>query len=143
MTEPLHDRALDAAVRAIGGSARPGQRRMADAVAKALAEGTRLLVQAGTGTGKSLGYLAPALVHAGDGGRVVVATATLALQDQLATKDVPAAARAVAEVTGRRPVAAVVKGRANHACLMRARGSAPEQSSLLTAGDLAGAAHGA
>lgn len=80
---------------------------MADAVAKALAEGTRLLVQAGTGTGKSLGYLAPALVHAGDGGRVVVATATLALQDQLATKDVPAAARAVAEVTGRRPVAAV------------------------------------
>lgn len=116
---------------------------MADAVAKALAEGTRLLVQAGTGTGKSLGYLAPALVHAGDGGRVAVATATLALQDQLATKDVPAAARAVAEVTGRRPVAAVVKGRANHACLMRARGSAPEQSSLLTAGDLAGAAHGA
>ncbi|WP_316668704.1 ATP-dependent DNA helicase [uncultured Propionibacterium sp.] len=112
---------------------------MAGAVARALAEGTQLLVQAGTGTGKSLGYLAPALVHAqaSDAG-VVVATATIALQNQLATKDVPAAAQAVAEVTGRLPVAAVLKGRSNYACLMRSRGgAAPEQSSLLTADALA------
>ena len=145
MTQPLHARVLDAAVAAIGGSARPGQRAMADAVARALTEHTQLLVQAGTGTGKSLGYLVPALVHAQtQGARIVVATATLALQSQLASKDVPDAARAVAEVTGRRPTAAVIKGRANHACLMRAReGAAPGQSSLLSAEDLTEAAHGA
>jgi len=142
VTQPLHTRVLDAAVRAIGGSVRPGQRAMADAVAQALTERTQLLVQAGTGTGKSLGYLAPALVHARTtDSRVVVATATLALQNQLATKDVPDALQAVAEVTGHRPTAAVVKGRSNYACLMRARGgAAPGQSALLGSDDLAGAA---
>ena len=72
---------------------RPGQVEMADAIAECLESDHHLLVQAGTGTGKSLGYLAPALLwlvrHPGK--RIVVATATLALQSQLANNDIPAA----------------------------------------------------
>jgi ATP-dependent DNA helicase DinG len=86
---------------------------MAEAVAKAIAEHRNLVVQAGTGTGKSLAYLVPAL-HAGR--RVVVATATKALQDQLATKDLPFLA-------SRRPEGsftyAVLKGRSNYLCRQR------------------------
>src|SRR3990170_1107473 len=70
---------LAAAVTAVGGSERAGQVEMAEAVSAAMAAGQHLLVQAGTGTGKSLAYLIPALHH---GQRVVVATATLALQSQ-------------------------------------------------------------
>ena len=65
-----------------GGDHRPGQQRMAEAVAEAIRRRRHLVVQAGTGTGKSLAYLVPALLS---GARVVVATATKALQDQLAT----------------------------------------------------------
>src|SRR5919107_2714291 len=81
-----HRRALAAAVGRIGGDERPGQVRMADAIADSLRGGRHLLVQAGTGTGKSLGYLVPALIWLTDhpGERIVVATATLALQSQLA-----------------------------------------------------------
>ena len=69
---------------------------MIQEVAQSLADGTHLLVQAGTGTGKSLGYLVPAMVHAVQAGhRVVVSTATLALQRQVLTKDAPLAADAV------------------------------------------------
>ena len=78
--------ALDAAVTAIGGSPRAGQIEMAEAVANALSDRHHLLVQAGTGTGKSLAYLVPALVH---GKKVLVATATLALQRQLVERDLP------------------------------------------------------
>src|SRR5204863_8645653 len=66
-----------------GGEGRPGQAEMADAVAGAVASGRHLVVRAGTGTGKSLAYLVPAILS---GRRVVVATATNALQDQLAGK---------------------------------------------------------
>lgn len=106
---------------------------MADAVAQALAEGVHLLVQAGTGTGKSLGYLAPALARCVDREeRIVVATATLALQAQLAGKDIPTALDAVESVTGARPKAAILKGRTNYACLYRARaGGAADQDSLV------------
>ena len=69
-----------------GGELRPGQVEMAKAVANAIAERRHLVVQAGTGTGKSLGYLVPAVLM---GVRVVIATATKALQDQLAGKDLP------------------------------------------------------
>lgn len=97
-----------------GGEGRPGQLAMAEAVARALAERRHLVVQAGTGTGKSLAYLLPA-VRAGR--RVVVATATKALQDQLATKDLPFLA-------GLRPPGsfsyAVLKGRSNYLCRQRA-----------------------
>ena len=101
---------LDAAVRSMGGSPRQGQTTMAREVAQTLADGTHLLVQAGTGTGKSLGYLVPAMVHAVQAGaRVVVSTATLALQRQILTKDAPLAADAVEQVTGTRPELALLK----------------------------------
>lgn len=135
------DEVLDAAVSGIGGAARPGQHRMAAAIADAFTSGEHLLVQAGTGTGKSLGYLAPSLVGLAQGKleRVVVATATLALQTQLAHKDIPVALDAVAQVTGRRPRAVMLKGRTNYACLHRVRGGAggpSDQDALLTADDL-------
>jgi len=131
--EDLGRRVLDAAVAAIGGTARSGQIEMAEAVRRALESGEHLLVQAGTGTGKSFGYLAPGLVWAMEAGqRLVVATATLALQAQLANKDIPVTLDAVAALTGRRPVTAVVKGRANYACLLRVRdGVGLEQDSLV------------
>ncbi|MCU1344031.1 MAG: ATP-dependent helicase DinG, partial [Acidimicrobiia bacterium] len=80
--------ALDQVVAALpgGGEPRPGQKRMAEAVASAIANGRHVVVQAGTGTGKSLAYLVPVLLS---GKRVVVATAPKALQDQLANKDLP------------------------------------------------------
>ena len=71
--------ALDVAVEAIGGAPREGQIEMAEAVANALTDRHHLMVQAGTGTGKSLAYLIPGIVH---GRKVLVATATLALQRQ-------------------------------------------------------------
>src|SRR5437762_1704954 len=96
-----------------GGEVRPGQEQMAHAVARAIAEQRHLVVQAGTGTGKSLAYLVPAILS---GSRVVVATATKALQDQLATKDLPFLQQHL-------PVPfefAVVKGRSNYFCRQRA-----------------------
>ena len=82
---------LSTAVSEMGGQERPGQTTMAEAVDQAMRDELHLLVQAGTGTGKSLGYLAPALVYSIEKGtQVIVATATLALQTQLAHKDIPA-----------------------------------------------------
>jgi ATP-dependent DNA helicase DinG len=94
------------------GEDRPGQREMADAVARAITQQRPLLVQAGTGTGKSLAYLVPAVLS---GRRVVVATATKALQDQLAAKDLPF----LAEHLDRPFDFAVLKGRSNYACRQR------------------------
>ncbi|MET0938464.1 MAG: ATP-dependent DNA helicase, partial [Gaiellaceae bacterium] len=85
------------------------QAELAQAVAEALEAGVHLLAEAGTGTGKSLAYLVPAL---SSGRRVVVATATKALQEQLLTKDVPVAAA----VLGRDVKVAVLKGRQNYLC---------------------------
>jgi len=108
---------LAAAVGAVpGGTARPGQRQMADAIADAIATGDHLLVQAGTGTGKSLAYLAPALLVDGP---VVISTATLALQNQLVEHDLPRLADAVEPLLGRRPTFAVLKGRHHYVCLAR------------------------
>jgi ATP-dependent DNA helicase DinG len=95
--------------------AREEQADLADAVARALADGRHLLAEAGTGTGKSLAYLVPALAS---GRRVVVATATKALQEQLLTKDVPIAAAAL----GRDVNVAVLKGRQNYLCRNRLQG---------------------
>jgi ATP-dependent DNA helicase DinG len=91
---------------------RPEQLALAAAVTQALEAEEHLLAQAGTGTGKSLGYLIPALAS---GRRVVVSTATKALQDQLLTKDVPLAAEAL----GRKLRVAVLKGRQNYLCRKR------------------------
>ena len=108
--------ALDAAVTAIHGSPREGQIAMAEAVANALADRHHLLVQAGTGTGKSLAYLVPALVH---GKRVLVATATLALQRQLVERDLPRVKDALEKNLGRSISFAVYKGVGNYLCLQK------------------------
>ena len=108
--------ALDAAVAAIGGSAREGQIEMAEAVANALTDRHHLMVQAGTGTGKSLAYLIPALVH---GRKVLVATATLALQRQLVDRDLPAVVPALEKVLGRSITFGIYKGVGNYICLQK------------------------
>lgn len=115
---------LHAAVASVGGVERPGQLRMAEAVADAVDHGEHLLVQAGTGTGKSLAYLVPALAH---GDRVVVATATLALQRQLVERDLPRTVEALHPVLRRRPLFAMLKGRSNYLCLHRANEGTPSE----------------
>ena len=123
---------LTAAISAIGGSERPGQVAMAEAVAKTLESGEHLIVQAGTGTGKSLAYLVPTLLHAVHTGEpVVVATATLALQAQLVDRDLPRLADAVEPLSGRRPRYATLKGRSNYACLHRVRDGVPDDQGTL------------
>jgi ATP-dependent DNA helicase DinG len=119
---------LAAAVAAVGGEERPGQVQMAEAVAEAMESGRHLLVQAGTGTGKSLGYLVPALLHHD---RVVVATATLALQHQLVERDIPALVEAAKDVLHEDVTYAVLKGRSNYACLHRVREGVPDDQGVL------------
>ncbi|MDB1088834.1 ATP-dependent DNA helicase [Streptomyces sp. ACA25] len=121
---PALSELLHAAVTAIGGTERPGQAAMADAVADAVTGGTHLLVQAGTGTGKSLGYLVPALAR---GERVVVATATLALQRQLVERDLPRTVEALEPLLRRRPEFATLKGRSNYLCLHRLHEGVPQE----------------
>lgn len=116
---------LAAAVSALGGSEREGQQRMAAAVERALRTGEHLAVQAGTGTGKSLAYLVPAVRHAVAGEQaVIVATATIALQTQLVDRDLPRLATALEPVLGRAPTFAILKGRANYLCLHKIQSSA-------------------
>lgn len=120
------ERLLEVAVGALGGAPREGQQRMASAVADAMGTGRHLLVQAGTGTGKSLGYLVPAVRHAVTAQeRVVVSTATLALQRQVMTRDLPLVADALAPHLPRRPEFALLKGWHNYACLHKAQGGYP------------------
>ena len=117
---------LATAVAEIGGAERPGQVAMALAVQHAMESGEHLAVQAGTGTGKSLAYLVPAIRHAIEAGiTVVVSTATIALQRQLIDRDLPRLAGALAGRLGREPKFAILKGRRNYLCLLRARGDAP------------------
>ncbi|MEU0308747.1 ATP-dependent DNA helicase [Streptomyces cyaneofuscatus] len=123
MTKPLLPELLHAAVTAVGGTERPGQAAMAEAVAEAVDDQSHLLVQAGTGTGKSLGYLVPALAH---GERVVVATATLALQRQLVERDLPRTVEALHPLLRRRPQYAMLKGRSNYLCLHRLHEGVPQ-----------------
>jgi ATP-dependent DNA helicase DinG len=109
---------LAIAVAALGGSERSGQLEMAAAVAQAFDTGKHLVVQAGTGTGKSLAYLIPAIVRAvSDEGPVVVSTATIALQRQLVDRDLPRLADSLADALPRRPQFALLKGRRNYLCL--------------------------
>jgi ATP-dependent DNA helicase DinG len=109
---------LATAVEALGGASRDGQIAMAEAVAQAFTSGRHLAVQAGTGTGKSLAYLVPAIAHALDESRpVVVSTATIALQRQLVDRDLPRLADSLADVLPRRPTFALLKGRGNYLCL--------------------------
>lgn len=119
---------LAAAVEQLGGEERPGQIAMAEAVAEAMESKRHLLVQAGTGTGKSLGYLVPALLHQD---RVVVATATLALQHQLVERDIPALLEAAGDKLEGGGTFAVLKGRSNYACLHRVREGVPDDQGAL------------
>jgi len=116
-------KALDAAVAAIGGAPREGQIEMAEAVANALTDRHHLMVQAGTGTGKSLAYLVPALVH---GRKVLVATATLALQRQLVERDLPAVVPALEKVLGREITFGIYKGVGNYICLQKMNTEDPD-----------------
>ncbi len=149
------DEALALAVDALGGEHRDGQIAMARAVFDVVSQRrrrasgpgsdddfdnddfappTHLLVQAGTGTGKSLAYLVPSILaanaHPQSNGRVVVATATLALQHQLIERDLPRVADALEPALGHRPTYAVLKGRHNYVCLDRLnRGPADDDDS--------------
>jgi len=137
---------LAAAVAGIGGEERPGQVAMAKAVQRAMETGEHLAVQAGTGTGKSLAYLVPAVRHAMTAQTtVVVATATIALQRQLIDRDLPRLAAALEPLLGRDPLFAILKGRRNYLCLHRQRGGAAAddpQDALFDPADLSDSAAG-
>ncbi len=106
------------AVAALGGTERAGQIAMAEAVTRAFERGEHLAVQAGTGTGKSLAYLVPAIAHSlADHRPVVVSTATIALQRQLVDRDLPRLADSLTGSLPRRPEFALLKGRGNYLCL--------------------------
>ena len=133
------DALLHAAVQGVGGTERPGQVQMAHAVREAVEREEHLLVQAGTGTGKSLAYLVPAIAHAVATGKpVVVATATLALQAQIIDRDLPRIAEALQPVIGRRPTFALVKGRSNYLCQHKLMGGFPDEDedSLMSVGQV-------
>lgn len=126
-TPPVAD-LLARAVAALGGTQRPGQVQMAEAVAHAFASGEHLAVQAGTGTGKSLAYLVPAIARAvADETPVVVSTATIALQAQLVDRDLPRLAEALAPELPRKPTFALLKGRRNYLCLNKINSSPGEE----------------
>ena len=129
MTDPSVPELLAAAVAALGGSERDGQMRMAEAVAHAFDIDEHLAVQAGTGTGKSLAYLVPAIARAVvDDHPVVVSTATIALQRQLVDRDLPRLADALEPVLPRRPTFALLKGRRNYLCLNKIHSGSAEES---------------
>jgi ATP-dependent DNA helicase DinG len=101
---------------------------MSDAVQHAMQSGQHLAVQAGTGTGKSLAYLVPAVRHAlaGDG-TVIISTATIALQRQLIERDLPRLSATLAGLLGREPVFAILKGRRNYLCLNKVHGGGADE----------------
>ncbi|WP_314644233.1 ATP-dependent DNA helicase [Rothia mucilaginosa] len=118
---------LDKAVAATGGQNRAGQRTMVAHVAQALELQRHLLVQAGTGTGKSLGYLVPALARVGESDQpIVVATATLALQAQIVNRDIPRLLQALEPRPESQVQVALLKGRNNYLCLHKLEGGYPE-----------------
>src|SRR5688500_9690632 len=100
---------LDCSVLALGGEERSGQRQLTAAISEAIENGRHLLAEAPTGSGKSLAYLAAVLAS---GKRAVIATATLALQDQLWRKDLPHVERHGGVSFER----ALIKGRSNYLC---------------------------
>ncbi|CAB4618874.1 unannotated protein [freshwater metagenome] len=124
------DDALDKVVEKIGGQRREGQHAMAKAVASTIHGDRHAIIQAGTGTGKSLGYLVPAAIAAiANKEPIVVATATLALQRQLMDKDLPLLVEAL-EGEFERPIKyAVLKGRNNYICLQKLHSAVPDDES--------------
>lgn len=119
---------LDTAVQRSGGQVRPGQREMAAHVAQAMEMHQHLLVQAGTGTGKSLAYLIPAIHRSiTEEKPVVVATATLALQSQIVNRDVPRLLETLEDQLERPVDVSVLKGRNNYVCVHKLEGGYPEE----------------
>ena len=124
------DDALDKVVEKIGGERREGQHAMAKAVASTIQGDRHAIIQAGTGTGKSLGYLVPAAIAAiANKEPIVVATATLALQRQLMDKDLPLMVEALQDQFDRPITYAVLKGRNNYICLQKLHGAVPDDES--------------
>jgi ATP-dependent DNA helicase DinG len=121
MGPAVHDAAVEALAAVVSakteGQRRAGQDAMCSAVAESLVTGEHLLVEAPTGVGKSLAYLVPAVAHAlsgGEDGRVVVVTATKALQEQLTNEDLPFLASALPGFSF-----AMLKGRSNYLCVAK------------------------
>ncbi|WP_066364170.1 ATP-dependent DNA helicase [Herbidospora mongoliensis] len=124
---PTVEELLTIAVTELGGAERPGQVTMAKAVQKSLDKGDHLAVQAGTGTGKSLAYLVPAIRHAAiSDSAVVISTATIALQRQLVDRDLPRLADALEKELPHRPDFAILKGRRNYLCRYKSTVGMPE-----------------
>ncbi|MCC9193918.1 ATP-dependent DNA helicase [Arthrobacter sp. zg-Y916] len=136
---------LDTAVDAMGGQNRAGQHDMARQVAESIETGKHLLVQAGTGTGKSLAYLVPLIHHALESTKpALVSTATLALQAQIVGRDLPRLLAALAPKLPREVDVALLKGRSNYVCVHKTGGGFPEDDdpgALFSLGDDHGVAH--
>ncbi|WP_330059488.1 ATP-dependent DNA helicase [Paenarthrobacter sp. Z7-10] len=119
---------LDAAVDAMGGQRRDGQHEMVRQVVHAIGTGDHLLVQAGTGTGKSLAYLIPLIANAGEAEKpALVATATLALQAQIVGRDLPKLLEAITPLLDHPVKVALVKGRSNYVCRHKVEGGFPSE----------------
>lgn len=114
-----------------GFESRPQQLEMAGAIERAMDERSTLLVEAGTGVGKSYAYLAPAIERIlTRGERVIVATNTIALQEQLVNKDVPTLLAALSEAGGGEVRAELVKGRGNYVSIRRLMMASKRQERL-------------
>ncbi|MDQ0864226.1 ATP-dependent DNA helicase [Arthrobacter globiformis] len=119
---------LDRAVAGMGGQSRSGQHEMARQVARAIETGDHLLVQAGTGTGKSLAYLVPLIAHSLESNKpALVSTATLALQTQIVGRDLPRLLESLKPALDRPVKIALVKGRANYVCRHKLEGGFPSE----------------
>ena len=127
MTEDVRE-LLARVVADMGGETRAGQSAMADKVSRALHDDSCALIQAGTGTGKSLGYLVPAVAYAvQNNARVVLSTATLALQRQVITEDLPRVVESLHSSLGHRPRVGLLKGRAHYVCRHKLAGGYPSE----------------
>ena len=123
----LLERSLEAVISAMSGEIRSGQVIMMNEIFDAFEESRHLMVQAGTGTGKSIAYLIPSILYAVKHDKpVVVSTSTLALQRQLMRKDLPIIAKALEPILGRAPIFAVAKGRHNYICKLKLNSVEPE-----------------
>ena len=120
--------ALEIAVAAISGQTRDGQIEMAEAVTNSIVDRHHLMVQAGTGTGKSLAYLVPAIVS---GKRTLIATATLALQRQLVDRDLPKIVPALEKYLNREISYGIYKGVGNYVCLQKLNSEEPDPDTEL------------
>ncbi|WP_051259419.1 ATP-dependent DNA helicase [Schaalia suimastitidis] len=127
----LSSRVLTDVLSAMGGGHRAGQVTMVEEICRAITSNERLLVQAGTGTGKSIGYLVPTMTYCASAqARAVISTATLALQRQILVKDAPVVADTVATHTGVQPTVALLKGWNNYLCPYRLAGGYPDEGTL-------------